>query len=363
MIRFLNQTLIILLVAVAGSCKRGVNANDETSSVAATTVTAAGQMVALNALSKADLRPEAEKIAAAPSDNATLNPRTFVASGTYAAGAGIPARAVLGGQIGVVSDGKQHNHTACENPLATPGSTATTGLTIDGVLTEWPVGAVIGVDRAGAMDLTDVDLTQLYFAKDTTDLYLAAKVAGNWDTVYTGEKELVLEFRQLVMPVAGSGNPYATGTTVRYYVRGTGLQDNGGAAVVQGTGMGETDYSLAISTTGIEFRIAKSVIEATTGSSYVVNVYTRDWSNGGDTDYVVNHLVGLTDAYACLLPMPPKSGSFDSTRMVVFRRAGTTSAAQAETVFRAFLAAAQAVDFVAEDHLASADTLAVTVDL
>lgn len=368
---------MLLAVALVASCKRDVNKNDNPSEVTAGSVTAigqpesvidpttgrlvpaAGQSVALNPVQAVDLRPDAAKTQTAPTLSTTLDPRTFVPSGSYSAGAGVPSRGVMSGQIGVVSDGKQASHPICENAIATPGATATTGLTIDGTLTEWPVGAVTGIDKSGDMELGDVDLTELYFAKDTSNIYLAAKVAENWDSVYTGQKELVLEFRQLVMPTNGSGNPY-TGTTVRYYIRGTGLVDNGGSAVVQGTGMGETDYSLAVNGTGIEFRIARTVVETTTGGTYVVNVYSRDWSNGGDTDHVATHLVGLTDAYACLLPVPAASSVFDAFRMVVFRRAGTTSEAQAETVFRAYLAAVQAVDFVAKDHLASANTLVVT---
>jgi hypothetical protein len=298
---------------------------------------ATGQVVKLNAAATADLRPDAAKTATAPAV-ASLDPRTFVAGEAYVPGAGIPARVPLAGQVAVPSDGKGVLPAACAHPIAAPGLTATTGLTVDGALADWPVGAVVGIDRAGDAATSDLDLREAYFAQDATNIYLAARVEGSW-----GTGDLTLDFSGLVVAAAASQTPYSN-SSLALVIRGSQLY-RGFAPVAQGTGVGQVDYTLAVAGGGIELRLPRSYVEGQVGTVYGLRMRTA-------SDEIGAHIVGMTDDYACLV----------QGKMTVLRRGPGVTAGAAEVAYRAFIAGMQAVDAVLQDKLATVDTVAFAAE-
>ncbi len=316
----------------------------------------------LNAPGSKDLRPDAPSTASFPTLRA-IDPRTHTPSGTYTPDGGKLNRNIFSGQIAVPSDGRSHVLPECEHPFAAPGNSPTTGLTIDGNLSEWPVASVIAVDKSGDGGNSPADLREVYFAKDGSSAFFGAKVQGTVSNVGTSAQRLLFIFSSLAVPADNTTYPEAT-TRLILEAWGPVLKFYNGTSYVTYPGSG-TVYNLAVSGSSVELRIDLSVIEGLmSGGPYVVDVSGYGVTGAGAwvMDRTGNHFVGLVDDYACIVDMPNADRTITTSKMFVMRRsASTVSAGVAETSYRSMIHGSRASEYVAKDHMAYWDTVAFTV--
>jgi hypothetical protein len=306
------------------------------------------------------LRPDASTTPSFPTVDPTLDPRTFGPTGTYTPGAArLPTALLTQGHLLVADDGRLVELPPCAYPLPAPGHASADGIKIDGDLSDWPLGALIGIDQAGdgAGGKDYLDLRELYFASDATSYYLAARVTGTWPaTSISGA--LQIQFSSLALPTDGTTDPTPT-LAAEFGVYGSDLYQftpNPGAKKLKpGTGPGELDFQLAASGQVIELRLPRSAIDPLLGSGpFVLNMETAcdigapDCPHAPYRDGVGAHIVGLIDDYACLVPLPDPSGALTSFKMFVMRHQQGTDPQKAEQEYRAMIAAAPTDEFVGQ---------------
>lgn len=309
-----------------------------------------------------DLRPDAIPTYALPTNFQDIDPRTFTPSGTFVTGGGIPALDFTKSNILVPSDGWMREHAACKYPIRAPGKDAVS-VTVDGSVGEWPASSIVVVDRAGdgAMGASSRDLRSMRWAKDATYYYMAFETEAN----AVADTLIRLNFSKLRLPTDNTIDPNI------YYVAGDRLlttiafnalyvyDESTYVAQTPGTGVGQLDYALATSGKIVELKIPRSIIDPLMdGEPFAVTVAAEFT---GKSDKLGGHLVGLTDDYACLVPLPDPAGNLNTYKMVVMRRATGVSASDAEIVYRAMIAAMPEATLAAKDNYDLVDTTPLTV--
>jgi hypothetical protein len=313
-----------------------------------------------------DFRPDAGTTYSLPTQFSSVDPRNYVPSGTFQQGRGKIDLSFSDSNILVPSDGWMREHAACATPIAAPGHAAV-NVTVDASLGEWPASSIIAIDRAGdgAAGSATRDVVAVRWAQSATYYHMAFEMAGNWPS----DSFIRIDISKLLIPADDTTTPnvgYAAADRLWTLVQNNQLyvyDDNVSNYVAKtpGTGMGQVDYAIATSGKFVEIKLPRSLIDPLMdGQPFAVQMNT-EFGSDPIRDYVGTHLVGLTDDYACLVPIPNETGVFDSHKMVVMRRAAGVSASDAENVYRSLIAAMPEATMNTKDDYDRVDTFSMSV--
>lgn len=332
------------------------------------------QEVKLNTETSLDLRLEDTTRVAQPTLDLDIDPRQFTVSGVYMPGLGQLTRDPLSFKIAVPAQSNKKEHAPCPYPFKAPGQAAPSTITVDGKLSDWPKESVVIIDPSGDGFPEDLDIREVYFARDDSNIFLGIQLQDSWLTTPSDSRSLEIYFEQknsnqnstIKLTVDGlllCGNEYRLQTTT-----GPALTCNLGQPMPWS--LAAVDYQLAIEGSSLELRISRNYIENHgVGSTYSIRLETPEVFIQSDpprthstADTTGSHLVGVVNDYACMVPLPNKDAVFDRSMLLVFHRAqDTISAESAERQYRALIAAAQSVDFVQHDHIEGILTIPVVI--
>jgi hypothetical protein len=313
-----------------------------------------------------DFRPDATTTYSIPTNFLNVDPRNFSPSGNFQSGASSLTINFTESNILVPHDGWMREHPQCQFPIRAPGH-ETVNVTVDGTVSEWPVGSIIAIDRAGdgANGLSTADVRTVRWASNNDHYFITFEMAANWPT----NAFLRIDFSKLVLPSDTTTSPNTSssqGDRLWTLINNNQLRiydDNVTSYVLQtpGVGVGQLDFALATSGTVIELKLPRSAIDPLMdGQPFVITMNT-EFSGNPKVDQVGTHIVGLTDDYACLVPLPNSSGVLDAYKMVVMRRAPNVSASDAENVYRSMVAAMPETTMNTKDNYDLVDTFSLTV--
>lgn len=299
---------------------------------------------------------------ALPTLNLTLDPATFTVpdDGKYARGAGKIAPAFPENRILAPYDGATFVTPACKFPVPFDSAPMSEGLlTIDGGLEDWDGKGLVGLDRAG--DGFDsggdtFDLREFHMAQDNQDFYLAFKFGAAWP-LSTGNVRLAIYVRTLIVPDDQTSNP-ETYISRKFEIFDRDIYEFYGNNPVLVSPA--ENFEIAVNGDVMELRIDRSEFENYAGGNFfTIQPVLWNGVNGlqaSKFDRMAPNILGLTDDYACLVPMPD-----NSFKMFPMRRGPNVTAETAEVAYRAMIAAAPADEDVLGSSFALWDTVPMTV--
>jgi hypothetical protein len=267
----------------------------------------------------------------------------------------LPAPLLKSGRIAVLASSDQLRFPACKYPVLSPVVPTLTPV-IDGDLGDWAQVTPVLVDRSGD-GTADGDIVDFKMATDAAYYYFAVTFAdglasGVVKLDFYSEDPTQLE-PGLIQPKLSMGlwrAIFAPQTTPTDMLIGAATASSPPAsfqAVAAASGQGVA---------GVEFRLARADVDAAFGTGAWSIAPSLQETSGTLLDGIGAHLVGMQDDYACLVPLP--SGR---SKLFVFSRSADIDAEQAEVVYRAFIAAAPAVERAIGVLYEDVDTLAVSL--
>jgi hypothetical protein len=312
-----------------------------------------------------DFRSDAKITYSLPTTFLSIDPRSFVPTGNYQQGSTSLVLDFSKSNILVPHDGWMREHSQCKYPIRAPGHENFT-VSVDGNANEWPLGSIIAIDRAGdgANGSSTADVRTVRWTSNSNHYFITFEMAANWPN----NALIRLDFAKLLLPADNTTSPNTSTNQAdrlwtlignnRLYIYDDSITTY--SQQTSGSGVGQLDFALATSGNTVELKLPRTAIDPLMdGQPFVVTMNT-EFSGNPDIDNVGTHIVGLTDDYACLVPLPNSNGAMDSYKMVVMRRTPGVSASDAENVYRAMIAAMPETTMNTKDNYDMVDTFSLT---